>query len=192
MPGPVIKITLRRTSDGNMPSVPPPLGVMLAMCLAVVWLFLTIGYGLYFRPEPASAIGFAVFGGLCPILVIYGVITNRIWSRHLLVLGLIGFFVIVEREAIFVAAWAGYVYWGVIVLAAGYLYLAPASRKYFALIAGRHVPAELENVRLEPPGWLFRWISRVPAVAEIALTLLALLMIGWVIYGLMGPIFIGL
>jgi hypothetical protein len=157
----------------------PPLGVLLLVPLSVIWLMATVLYSLWGDFSPRTAIILALAGGVCPMLAAYGVVTNRRWTRALVIIAIpITIYVIGVNQGMSLESMGTapamaclWLSWGVLV---GYLYFSRRARVYYLLIAGRPLPKELATIDLMPPLWFQRVIGLVPAIAEVALIILAL------------------
>ena len=79
-----------RTEEGDALEVVPPLGIMLFIPLSAVWLTVTLFYSVGADLSTARQIGLALFGGLTPIAIACGLVTNRRWTRLAILVTLVG------------------------------------------------------------------------------------------------------
>ena len=178
-----------RTVDGNRLDVVPPLGVLLLIPLSAVWLTWYLVETLFSSRGLADALPLALVGGVAPIAVSYGVITNRLWSRLLAVTTFAVFVYLLETEdgipnnsaeVVSSPTFAVALFWWAM---SCYLYLSRRSRAYFYVIAGKPLPEDLQGVDFRTPTWVESSFNVFALVAEWLLVLLALA----VFFGLFLP-----
>lgn len=87
------RYTIEGVVEGNRPDVAAPVPLVVVQVIYVVWLVFTLLYGVDSMFQRASAlagpttgeqIAIAILGGLVPIIAMYGVATNRTWTRWLI------------------------------------------------------------------------------------------------------------
>ena len=169
-----------RIEEGNAPAIAPPLAIMMFIPIAALWL----AFMLFYSATPDMILGrqivLALLGGVAPIGIAYGVMTNRRWTRTGIlatVAANIWFFEVVSgmpfieqlfsnlRLSIEVVAWLALCV---------YLYSGAVPRAYYLLISGRPLPEELREVDLSPPKWLESGMQGLAVCAEWMLIVLAI------------------
>lgn len=169
-----------RIEEGNAPAIAPPLAIMMFIPIAALWL----AFMLFYSATPGMSLGrqvvLALVGGVAPIALAYGVMTNRRWTRAGIlatVIANIWFFEVVSgmpfieqlysnpRLSIGVAAWLALCV---------YFYFGAVPRAYYLLISGRPLPEDLSKVDLSPPKWLESGMQGLAAFAEWILIVLAI------------------
>lgn len=181
---PHVKWRHPKTREGASPEIAPPLGIMMFIPLAAMWLAISLGYSMGGSFNTSQQIGMAVFGGVFPIGIAYGVMTNRRWTRIAILLTMAGNtwlhatspgLPLMEQLAssqlldVLLITWAGLVI---------YLYGSKSSRAYYLLIAGRALPESLKSVDLSPPRVVVFLMARLAVLSEWILIVLALAIFG--------------
>jgi len=154
---PGVKITLWSAGFTNQEAVDPPWLLKTLVVLAILSMVASLlyaaatGLGAISVPPAEEAIYIAVLHFVLPVVVIYTVTTNSPASRFLI----LGYFVTVYTAtpngkgflgAIDVHAELRTMIATVILIAIGsWLFLSPKMRFYFALIAGKPIPSDLES-----------------------------------------------
>ena len=153
---------------------------MMFIPIAALWLAFTLLYSATPGMSLSRQIGLALAGGVAPIAIAYGVMTNRRWTRAGIlatVAANIWFFEVVSdspfteqffsnfRLSIGVAAW-----FAVCV----YFYFGAGPRAYYLVISGCPLPEDLRDVDLSAPKWLETGIQSLEVVAEWVLIFLAI------------------
>lgn len=176
-----ITIKYPKTFDGDHQDIVPPLGVMLLIPFSALWLTWYLIMTLFSQREPTFAWFLAIAGGVAPIALGYGVITNRRWTRLLCVVALAVFIVLATidgglprnwTESISLAAVTAALLWWAMSI---YLYCSRTSRAYFYLIAGKELPEELQGVHFDMPDWIVSSFGIFALIAEWLMVLLALI-----------------
>ena len=168
------------THEGDSLAIVPPLGVMLFIPAAAIWVPIVLLYSFGADLGARQQLALAGFGGVAPIVIAYGVMTNRVWTRiGALLAVLANIWVISVRPGtpileqitsnevlgIALAAWVGL---------ALYLYTRKTARAYYLLVAGKPLPMELEGVDLSPPRVVVFAMDHLAILAEWILVILAL------------------
>lgn len=152
------RIRFRRTSDVHAPWVAAPPGMVFLEVLLLGWLAVLLGVVLLDEALanqlfkfPVLMIGALVLGALIPLLVAYGIATNRIWSRSgafAAVIGIvwvIGWYVNVPQQLKDSQFLVPLALAAVAAVAAWYLYGSRSVRNYFAILRG-HLPPEALHI----------------------------------------------
>jgi hypothetical protein len=170
-----------RIEEGASPDIVPPLGVMGFIPLAAISLPVSFIYSFGADLDVAREILLAVFGGVAPIAIAYGVMTNRRWSRLLIVVSAAMSVWIYAGGPPSGAMWsivssswpvgAAVAVWLSITT---YLYCAKKPRAYYLLLAGAPLPDNLRDVDLSPPRVVVRLMAYLSYLSEWVLMLLAL------------------
>jgi len=147
--------------------------------LAAAWLAISLAYSVGGTFNVAQQLGMAVFGGVAPIVLIYGVITNRRFTRIAILLTIAGniwFYGVTRGMSLWdqiLSSRILAVLFGALIGIAIYLYASKTSRAYYLLIAGKPLPESLANVDLSAPDWVAFLMRHLAGFAEWVLILLA-------------------
>lgn len=189
---PGTSIWFRRTSDGHAPWVAPPPVLVFAEVIFLAWLTLVLGIAVLeesLAGELADSLllmtSAVLFGGLLPMLVSYGIATNRLWARLGLlitvmgILGLVAWYVDLPRQSLSIQVSAGLS--GTILIAgvAWYLYGSPVARNFYAVLKGRY-PSESVTVQPSEPSKEIKSIAmggRIQLILEYALFLISITLV---------------
>lgn len=168
------------SDEGDSLDVAPPLGVILFMPLSATWIVVALLFSFSPGLSEYQLISLALFGGVAPIAIAYGIMTNRRWTRPVILLTLLANLWLfatptgatsLEQFRLNSAAGVALLVWGLLAL---YFYRRKTTRKYYLLIAGKSLPDELRGVDLSPPKALVFLLSHIAILAEWMLIVLAL------------------
>ena len=156
------KIAFHRMGEGRAPWVSPPSGMIVAQVLLLGWLAIELAVVLLDRTlsetldnSAAAMLAAICFGALGPILISYGIATNRFWARHLLLVTVagIGFllwlYLDIGRSSSIVQGVVACIFGLGLLVLIWYLYFSHSVRSYYCAIEGRVLPAE-SNADAEP------------------------------------------
>jgi hypothetical protein len=179
-----------RAEEGNALGVVPPLGLMLFIPLAAAWLAVTLVYSVGAELTVARQVGLALFGGLAPMGITYGLVTNRRWTRLAILLTLAGnIWLYGVSPGVPLMAQLGSnlalgfltAVWAAVAL---YLYGSRSCRAYYLLIAGAVLSDELQDVDLSPPPFIAAAMDNLAGISEWVLIILAFAVFFSVLFGL--------
>ena len=152
---PGAKVTYHRISDGRSPWVAPPPGLVVAQVLLLGWLAIELAVVLLdqnlsetLENSATAMIAAVCFGALGPILISYGISTNRAWARHLLFVSVSGigvllwFYFGVGRSSEIIQGITWLISGLGLLLLVWYLYFSNSVRAYYGAIKGEVLPTE--------------------------------------------------
>ena len=120
------RYSIKGVVEGNRPDVAAPIPLVVVQGVYVVWLVFTLLYGVDSMFQRATGlagptiweqVAIAILGGLVPIIAIYGVATNRYWTKwlipvsHVLALGVLPY----------VFKYQSQLFWAYVILGAAFL-----------------------------------------------------------------------
>jgi hypothetical protein len=168
-----------KNREGASPEIVPPLGIMVFIPLAAIWLPISLVYSFGAELDVPRQILLALFGGVAPIAIAYGVMTNRQWTRLvILATVLINIWVYAAWRGVPLSEQLGsnrsfvmsLFVWVALAL---YFYSWKTSRAYYGILSGKPLPDELKNLDWSPPKALAFLMGHLAAISEWVLILLA-------------------